>query len=180
MHINLHTFQSSLEVLNISLYFRVTGQLIAREIGIVRRVAVVISKRKTFIDFLGSDCVVSLFTEQIAAEIIEAYSILSLSDYLIDIGFILLLVKDEKLPEGFFAHERSKVVNIALQFGVGVFLEEDFHFLAAVNNLEVITNVVVIDLCRVCESLRVDSRHYSFKNLPVSCLVVDPNQLRYF
>ena len=71
-------------------------------------------------------------------------------------------------------------MNVAVQSGVGVFLEEDFHFLAAVDNLEVVTNVVMINLSRFCKSLRVDSRHNCFKNLPVSCLIVDAYQLGYF
>lgn len=79
----------------------------------MRGVAVVISKGKTLIDILWSDCVVGLFTEQIAAEIIEANLILCLSDDLISDRFILFLVEDQKLPEGFLGHERSKVVDIA-------------------------------------------------------------------
>lgn len=180
VHIYFYTFQSSFEVLNVSLDFRVTGKLIAWEIGVVWWVTIVISKRKAFIDFLRNYGIISLFTEQIAAEIIETYLFFSFLDYFIDSGFIFLLVKYKKLPEGFSVHQRSEIVNVSLQSGIGVFLEEDFHFLAAVDDFKVVTNFVMSDLCRICESLRIYLRYNCFKNLPVPCLIINANQLRYF
>lgn len=46
----LHAFEPSSEVLEISLYFAVAGELVAAEVGVMRGVAEISSQGKVFVD----------------------------------------------------------------------------------------------------------------------------------
>ena len=71
MYVNLYAFDTLFEVLHVSLYLWIAGELIAWEIGVVRRVAEIVSKRKWFIDRLRESHVIAALAHKVAAEIIK-------------------------------------------------------------------------------------------------------------
>jgi hypothetical protein len=69
--VDFHAFYASLEILEVSLDFGVTGQLVATEVGVMRRITEVVSEGQIFIDFYCLGSVVDLIILDEDAEFIE-------------------------------------------------------------------------------------------------------------
>ena len=72
MHVYLYAFDAVVEILDVSFYFGVAGELISFEVGVVRGVDEVVSDGQVSVDLRnGSEVVVPLAGE-VGAEVIEA------------------------------------------------------------------------------------------------------------
>lgn len=58
VYVKLNTLYTSLKILDVSLYFRVAGQLVASEVGVVRRIAEIVSEGQTVVNFIHMGCVI--------------------------------------------------------------------------------------------------------------------------